>query len=498
MKIVTLLIDSLRYDFMGFNGNTWIKTPNLDRLAAQSVVFDGAYVGSYPCMPARRDLWTGKLEFPFRGWGPLEYDDLDLATVITAGHGIPSMLISDHYHLWEKGSGNYHFNFSGYDFIRGQEYDKWKIAPGGEPNPYPGKQAGHLPAGDFELNRRNGAFRQTETDYFPAQVMMRAADWIEKNRAREEFVLLVDCFDPHEPFDPPPHYIDLYDPGYEEPEIIWPTYGWNRLNEAETRHVRALYAGEISMTDRWVGYLLDKLEQLRLLDDTMIVVTTDHGHMFGEHGLMGKPWAAISDSNMYQEVSHIPLLIYHPQLRQPGTRIADLVQLVDLYPTILAALDIAPPTGIHGHSLLPYVLDAAVSDHPRTVACYGRFGEALSITDGEWTLFVWPPGDANGPLHWYSQLPPQFGPYQVAGPRQPGQPYDRWPVSCARGEMRTQLFNIREDPAQLHDQAHTHPQVVGRLMQSAADFLGAVGAPIDQFERLGLPGPKVDACAAAY
>jgi arylsulfatase A-like enzyme len=497
MKVVTLLIDTLRYDFLGFNGNTWVQTPHLNRLAARSVVFDRAYLGSYPCMPARRDLWTGRFEFPFRGWGPLEYDDRDLAGVITGGHGITSMLITDHYHLWERGSGNYHFNFSGYDFIRGQEYDKWKIEPGGEHNPYPEKQAAHLPPGEFELNRRNGAFRQTERDYFPAQVMARAADWVEKNRYREDFFLLVDCFDPHEPFDPPRHYTDLYDPGYDGPEIIWPTYGWNRLTEAETRHVRALYAGEISLTDRWVGYLLDTLERLRLLDDTMIILATDHGHMFGEHGLMGKPWSQISDSNMYQEVSHIPLVIYHPRLPKGGKRVEDLVQLVDLYPTILSALGITPPSGIHGQNLLPLILGEESSYRPRDIACYGRFGEAVNITDGEWTLFIWPPNGDNTPLYWYSQLPPRFGAYTVVGENQPGRPHVRWPVRAARGQMPTQLFNVRLDPAQEYDQAPAHPEVVARLMQRAADVLNAVGAPIDQFERLGLPRRSDDPPATA-
>lgn len=487
MKVVTLLIDTLRYDFMGFNGNAWMRTPHLDRLAAQSVVFDGAYLGSYPCMPARRDLWTGKFEFPFRGWGPLEYDDQDLATMITTRHDITSMLITDHFHLWEKGSTNYHVNFSGYDFIRGQEYDKWKIEPGGEVNAYPDKQAGHVAAGDFALNRRNGAFRENERDYFPARVMTRAADWLEKNYERDDFFLLVDCFDPHEPFDPPRYYTDLYNPDYEGQEVIWPTYGWNMLTEAETQHVRALYAGEISMTDRWVGYVVDKLEQLRLLDDTMIIVTTDHGHMFGEHGVMGKPWSQIADSNMYQEVSHIPLLIYHPRLRHPGKRIGNLVQLVDLYPTILSALGITPPVSIHGHSLLPYVLDDDASYRPREVACYGRFGEAVNITDGEWTLFIWPPSEQNGPLRWHSQLPPQFGAYEITGSKQPALPYDYWPVYAARGEMQTQLFNIREDPGQQHDQIHAHPEVVDRLKLLAGEFLATVGAPAEQFERLGLP-----------
>ena len=87
------------------------------------VTFENAYLGSYPCMPARRDIWTGRYEFPWRGWGPLEYDDLDFIGLISDEH--TTMLITDHYHLFEHGSGNYHFHFDGWEFIRGQENDKY-------------------------------------------------------------------------------------------------------------------------------------------------------------------------------------------------------------------------------------------------------------------------------------------------------------------------------------------------------------------------------------
>ena len=242
------------------------------------------------------------------------------------------------------------------------------------------------------------------------------------------------------------------------------------------------------MTDRWVGYLLDKLEQLQLMDDTMIILATDHGHMFGEHGLMGKPWSAIADSNLYEEVSHVPLVIYHPELQRPGRRISDLVQLVDLYPTILEAFGIESPAGIHGKSLMPYVLGEGNGYRAREVACYGRFGEALNITDGEWSLFIWPPSEENGPLYWYSQLPPQsqYGAFRVVGPKNPRLSHDRWPVACARGEMPTQLFNVKHDPRQLDDQAIKHPELVEHLKRCAVQFLQSIEAPSEQLERLGL------------
>jgi arylsulfatase A-like enzyme len=489
MKVIMLLIDTMRFDFLGFNGNSWIETPNIDRLAGQSTAFDRAYIGSYPCMPARRDILTGQFEFPFRGWGPLEYDDVDLPQVLSKENNITSMLVTDHFHLWETGSGNYHFNFSGYEFIRGQEYDQWCVWPGGESNQLGPKQADHLADGYFEQNRRNVSVRQCEEDYAPAQVMIRAADWIEKNRDRENFFLMIDSFDPHEPFDPPQHYIDRYSPNFEGDEVIWPTYGWNQMSLEETEHVRALYAAELTMTDRWVGHLLNKLEELELMDDTMIILTTDHGFMLGEHGTIGKPWAAISDSDMYEEICHIPLVIYHPHAQTRGTHVDHLVQPVDLYATVLDAFGIERPGGLHGTSLLPVVIDGKAPAAVRSGACFGRFGESINVTDGEWTLFLWPPGDKNEPLWWHSQVPPEFGPYQTTGPKQSGFPHDRFPVACARGEMTTRLFNVVSDPGQLHDRSADEPEIVERLKGLVADFLVSIGAPDEQFERLGLEMP---------
>ena len=154
-KVIVLLLDTLRYDAMGFN-NGWANTPYLDTLAQKGVVFDNAYLGSYPCMPARRDIWTGKFEFPFRGWGPLEYDDKDLGRVITRDKGITSMLITDHYHLFEEGAENYNRSFSGYESIRGQEYDNWKVWPDKSSEPLrTEKQGWHQPEEYLKKNKRN-------------------------------------------------------------------------------------------------------------------------------------------------------------------------------------------------------------------------------------------------------------------------------------------------------------------------------------------------------
>ncbi|MCL5946431.1 MAG: sulfatase-like hydrolase/transferase, partial [Chloroflexi bacterium] len=125
-NVVLILIDTLRRDFLSPYNGVRGSTPGFERLAQLGTTFDNAYLTSYPCMPARRDLWTGRYEFPWRGWGPLEPTDQPLPALLTTA-GIHAGLVTDHYHLFEHGSGNYHFGFSSWDFIRGQEKDAWKL-----------------------------------------------------------------------------------------------------------------------------------------------------------------------------------------------------------------------------------------------------------------------------------------------------------------------------------------------------------------------------------
>jgi arylsulfatase A-like enzyme len=484
MNTIFILVDTVRRDHLGCYGNPWIQSPAFDQLAAEGVAFDNAYLGSYPCMPARRDIWTGRYEFPWRGWGPLEVDDAELGALMTQ-HDRTSMVISDHFHMWEKGSGNYFFGFAGIEFIRGQENDMWITDPTiriDYPTD-PQRLAAHAKKGSFERYRRNTAHFKTESDWFAPRVFGKAMDWLDVNWSHKDFFLLIECFDPHEPFDPPHPYRRLYNPGYEGADIIWPTYGWSHdLTDDELTNIRSLYAGQLTHTDKWLGYLLDKVRALGLMDNTMIVLTTDHGHMFGEHGIIGKPWTELSDSNMYQEVAHIPLIIYHPEQSAAGKRLSHLVQPVDFYPTILETLGIPVPEGTHGQSLLPMIRASDNHQPLRESAPYARFGEATNITDGDWTLFLWSPRADNQPLYWHSKLPPEFGAARATGAGDG----NRYPVQVARGAMTSALYNLKDDYAQQRNVIDQYPDVVERLKGKLRGFYDSVSAPAEQYERIGL------------
>ena len=125
MKTVFVLFNSLNRHLLGAYGGTRFPTPNFDRLAARSRRFDRHYVGSLPCMPARRDMLTGRLSFLHRSWGPLEPFDNAFPELL-AQAGIYSHLVTDHYHYWEDGGATYHNRYDSYEFVRGQEGDRWK------------------------------------------------------------------------------------------------------------------------------------------------------------------------------------------------------------------------------------------------------------------------------------------------------------------------------------------------------------------------------------
>lgn len=125
MKAIMVMYDSLRRDLLESYGCDWTKTPNFKRLADLSVQFENCYVGSMPCMPARRELHTGRINFFHRSWGPMEPFDDSMPEILKKG-GVYTHLVSDHQHYWEDGGCTYHNRYSSWEISRGQEGDLWK------------------------------------------------------------------------------------------------------------------------------------------------------------------------------------------------------------------------------------------------------------------------------------------------------------------------------------------------------------------------------------
>ena len=363
LNVVIIVLDTLRKDHIGVYGNSWIKTPNLDALARESIIFMDAHPESLPTIPFRRSTHTGIRTFPFReyhprkgdmvqvyGWEPIPESQTTIAEILR-WKGYTTAFITDTYHYF-KPSMNFHRGYAQWQLIRGQEVDPYKTAP----RPSPEKLARHIPESGICEHMMtilpqyltNTAERETEEDYFAPRVFSAAIKWVEENKEAEKFFLFIDSFDPHEPWDPPQKYRDLYYPNYEGREVITPNYSASTdyLTPDELKYMRACYAGEVTMVDAWLGRFIEKMRELELLDETLLVLTSDHGHQLGEHGMTGKiPWG------LHPELMDIPLLIRHPDGYKRGTRVSGFVYNHDIVPTILSFLDIEPPAPVDGEEL---------------------------------------------------------------------------------------------------------------------------------------------------
>ncbi|MNI09024.1 Arylsulfatase [compost metagenome] len=497
MNSIVILCDTLRRDHCGpyhlgralnqvnsAQQQPWvIPTPNMDRLAQKGIVFDNAYCGSTPCMPARRDICTGRYEFLERGWGPMEEDDLDLPRQISGppnrslraqlDNGDPvSYLITDHFHLWEQGSGNYHMGYTGFEFIRGHEADAWKTDPIDFPCPEAAQST------KLERHFRNVHLtRKSEPDYFCAQIFTKAAEWLDTNHTHDNFYLHLDCFDPHEPWDPPEEYVKMFDPrGYEVDRWIpqAPYDEWHKhMTEEQLKHVQACYAANVVLVDKWLGKLLDKMDELDLWSNTMLIFTSDHGTYNGDHGRTGK-----LQTHQYDAVAHIPFIVAYPNGEQ-GTRRNQLVQLVDIYPTVLRAVGKPCPPDRHGLDLTPVLEQehAALRDYAIT----GMFGKSVTITDGHWVLHQ-SPCEENQPLYWHGACLAKFihydlGPYHEGKREVSNSP--SWPTP-------TWLSDKSTDPNELINLADQEPEKVRELQQVLKQTLIELQAPSEQLVRLGL------------
>ena len=390
MNFIVIISDTLRRDFLGCYGNTWVQTPNIDALARESVVFDRCYTGSFPTMPMRADFMTGKYVFQNIGWAPLPPRTPTLQNVLR-NNGYVTMLVTDHTQMLAPGM-NYHQGFMGVEWIRGQASDTWITDPIEVKWPC-AKEKLRQPENWVERYYRNISRRRTEADWFSPQTFTKAMEWLDTNYTHERFLLYIDTFDVHEPWTPPKWYVDLYDPGYEGEAVVYPRYDKSDyLTAAEIKHVRALYAGTITMLDRWLGRLIQKVSDMGLWDNTAILFTADHGWYHGEHGLMGKHTVLEPRKGwpFYEEVAHTPLILRIPGLEM-GKRSDLLVQPVDMMPTLLEIFGLRAPDGLHGRSFLPALKGDAPNERKIAVTSGTLFADPSftvysTITDGEWVL----------------------------------------------------------------------------------------------------------------
>ena len=501
MKCVLVMFDSLNRHHLPPYGCEWTHAPHFARLAQKTATFDTSYVCSMPCMPARRDLHTGRPNFLHRAWGPLEPWD-DSVFELLKNAGVYSHLTTDHYHYLEDGGATYHNRYSSWEAFRGQEGDNWK-GQVREPEMPPAalgrhgtqtNQSADYPRQDI-INR---AFMQAEDLMPQTQTFAAGLDFIERNKNEDNWLLQIETFDPHEPFfsdsKHKAHY--PYDP--DALFFDWPAYQSVTESMEAVQHIRYEYAALLSQCDAQLGLVLDAFDRHNLWDDTLLIVWTDHGFLLGEHNAWAKNWIPF-----YQEIAHTPFFVHDPRFPSAdGKRRGALVQpSIDIAPTLLGFFGVSTPPDMLGCDLAGVVEnDAPV----REAALFGVHGAQVNVTDGKHVYMRGRSENTNAPLFNYTLMPTNMRGFigvdrlqnaEIAPPFPftKNCPVLKIPAGSGSGANSpngdTLLWDVQTDPAQNApmQNADIEQQIIEQQMiKHLTRLMRECDAPAEQYERLGL------------
>lgn len=488
MRTIQIMFDTLTRTFLPNYGNDWVIAPNFRRLAQHCTRFDGMYGGSMPCMPARRELHTGKYNFLYRGWGPLEPFDRSVMEVL-GQNGIYTHLITDHSHYWEDGGATYHNRYSSWEGFRGQEGDR--CVPRDVPADIPPRHALNKQGISVQQHYRNRTRQQSAEQMPSRRVFAAGLDFLAEHETLDNWFLQLEAFDPHEPFYVPQKYRALY--GLPEEETLnWPRYGMVPSGDyrADIENARREYAALLTMCDESLGLILDFMDEHDMWKDTALILNTDHGFLLGEHECLGKNFPP-----MYEELVHLPLFIHLPGEQTPEA-VSALTATVDLAPTLLDlyGVDPAPLGDIDGHSLLGLLRSGTPV---RERALFGVHGSSTGCTDGKMVYIKANATPENGPVYEYTLMPTNirgyFSPEQLAAAElvpgcrfTNGIPCLRYPLKpfYRADQFGDLLFDLSTDPEEKHDLLT--PENAAEWNAWLADALREADAPAEEFVRLGL------------
>ena len=472
MNIILVVFDSLRKDCVGaYNSSpSWgrVRTPHLDVLANESLVMTRVFPESLPTLPVRRALYTGQRVYPFvnadfhlkgdfvgaPGWGPIP-EDQDTISELLQKSGYRTGLISSVYHMF-KPSKNYWRGFDQWYFVRGKEEDPYRSGPlpTQEEIDYwlpPNMRDKHKFGIEFMtkalMNIRE--CMKHEEKSIVAQVMIEASKWLQENQDAKKFFLVVESFDPHEPWFVPEHYRRMYDNSNAHEQVLSGYKDVSKMPPEILHRTQANYSGLVSMCDRWFGYLYETMKNLGFLDNTILIVTSDHGHSIGENNYMGKRGYPST-----REVFDIPLLIRHPNNIGAGQKSDLLIQHTDISALILDFAKVTPSKIIHGKKFWENSVKNGkpIRDHV-TVG----WGTAMTVINDEWWL------------------------------------------NCKISGRGAFLYNLKKDPLLKKNVAEEHQNVVDYLFAKGVDDAGeSFPDYLLQLERKGTDSPGCSPLAARY
>jgi arylsulfatase len=391
-NILWICSDQQRFDSLGCYGNPFVQTPTLDRLAQEGVLFEHAYSQSPVCTPSRASFLTGR--YPrttrCRQNGQAIPPDEVLVTKLLHDAGYvcglagklhlapcnPSVCDGTEQRV-DDGYDQFFWSHDPSDAWFTHDYTQWLRDKGLRRDSQPFQESKHVQVIPSEEHS------QTTWCVERAMSFIRSAE-----RFKQPWLFSVNMFDPHHAFDPPiaalERYRDILDdiplPNYVEGELedkpIWQRidhagaygnrsgYPYKGMSDADHRWIRAAYWAMIDVIDTQIGRLLNFLEETGQRENTIVIFTSDHGEMLGDHGIY------LKGPYFYEPAVRVPLIISGPGMLNNGARSEALVELVDLAPTLLQASNMEQPLGMQGQSLLPLLTgEKELDTHRDDVYC---------------------------------------------------------------------------------------------------------------------------------
>ena len=413
-NVLLVIVDALRADVIGAYGNERVKTPVMDSLAESGVIFENAQVQAPYTWTSFGSILTGK--YPRRHGLMKMKPGVVMAPNVTLAWHLKNALI-------EGGVESEPENRLGPDdyasgtFMTGTLSHGTGLMRGFDV--YFEALVGHelvdieQPWSVYRSDLLYSIFKNKITQRFDSGLVVTTArDWLREHDGRR-FLSMVHLYSTHTPYDPEPEFREMYvDPDYDGPvnsfyaEHRTALEAWdlgkvdeqgNRIGydatEADRRQIQNLYYGGVTQADAAIGDVLDELRRTGALDNTLVIITSDHGEELGDHGLWEHNW-------MYETNLRVPLIMCWPEGLSQGVRVEALVESVDIVPTICDLLQVELPQDtidvergkVDGRSLIPLVEATRVGDLAVTESwtrfAYAENGRYLSIRDGEWKLIV--------------------------------------------------------------------------------------------------------------
>lgn len=438
-NVLWICTDQQRWDTIAALGFKGIRTPNIDRLCAEGTAFTHAHCQNPICTPSRASFLTGMypryLNACTNGNESWQ-NEAPLVTKTLADAGYDCGLAGK-FHLSaahnrieprpDDGYRVFHWSHHPHDsWPVGHAYKDWLAEQGHEHAPLKKKSGGGIPA----------KFHQTKW------CADRAIDFIREKR-NGPWLFSYNCFDPHPPLDPPKEYLDRMDPN-KLPLPEWTdedlkaeaalTKAGVHFQSKASRHSRkkrldslAKYWAMIELIDDHVGRMLDVLEETGQRENTVVIFTSDHGHMIGDHGLYNK------GCRFYEGLVRVPLIMSGPGFKKGQTSDA-LVELTDITPTLMELAGLEVPPGMHGRSLLP-ILRGEETNHREFVRC--TYTETLQ-----------------GPQSWGTMIRDR-----------------RYKLCNYHGTGMGQLFDLEEDPGEHKNlwNSPEHAEIKSRMLVQSFD-----------------------------